>query len=33
MLLADTEESDVLEREAVTRATPIVEGVVLASSG
>jgi len=32
MLLTDTEESDVREREALTRALPMVEGVVLASS-
>ena len=32
MLLADAQESDVLEREALDRAIPTVEGIVLASS-
>jgi DNA-binding LacI/PurR family transcriptional regulator len=32
MLLADAQESDVLEREALERALPTVEGIVLASS-
>ena len=32
MLLADAQESDVLEREALDRALPTVEGIVLASS-
>lgn len=32
MLLADAQESDVLEREAMERALPTVEGIVLASS-
>jgi len=32
ILLADTQESDVLEREALDRAVPMVEGVVLATS-
>ena len=32
MLLADAQESDVLEREALERALPTVEGIVLAST-
>ncbi len=32
MLLADAQESDTLEREALERAIPIVEGIVIASS-
>lgn len=32
MMLADAQESDVIEREALDRAVPMVEGIVLASS-
>ena len=32
MMLADGQESDVLEREALERSIPIVEGLILATS-